>query len=448
MSGLFAVQAEKCVLGAMLRDARAATTAATALQAEDFSDMDLGWMFSAAKALIASQQPVDMATLDAKLSALYGEKAVKPELLIECSRSVPSSANVRAYIQIVREASVRRQLDDISGTLARLACDEMTDTAEIINETRNKLNALQTSDGQWTSAADVMLAAYEDIERRAKGEIRPITFGLNSLDKLTGGIFPGELTIIGARPAVGKSAFAMQIALSAALQAGTKVCFASAEMVDTQIGQRMIARGSKINGAKLRTAEIRDDDWATMAASLDVYGQLPIHFLFHAKYIEDIAEQTRRRVENGACDLLIVDYLQLLRSRQSFKEDRLRVGHISKMLKDLTTDLKIPVVALAQVRRQNSPGSSKMPALDDLRDSGAIEQDADNVIFLHRPDSPEDRSIFKDDLGLFRRLSGGTMGNRQYIVLNIAKQRQGQIGLVSCVFDAANMLYTPIDRFH
>ncbi len=443
MAALYSPTAEKYVIGAMLRDTRAALLAIDKLKDQDFADPDVFRIFSAMRNLLANRQPVDMATVDAKIASLYGESAVKPELLVECSRSVPASANVRAYIQMVRESSVRRRLDEISNTLARMANDETADTAEAINEARNRLNALQTSDGQWASSADVMLAAYEDVERRAKGTTRPITFGLNSLDKLTGGIFPGELTVIGARPAVGKSAFAMQIALSAALQAGTKVCFASAEMVDTQIGQRMIARGSKINGAKLRTAEIRDDDWATMAASLDVYGQLPIQFLFHAKYIEDIAEQTRRQVENGACELLIVDYLQLLRSRQSFREDRLRVGHISKMLKDLTTDLKIPVIALAQVRRQNSGGTSRMPVLDDLRDSGAIEQDADNVIFLHRPDSVEDRAVPESDYSLFTNFCKGAM---QYIVLNVAKQRQAKIGIVSCVFDSEKMLYKAIQR--
>lgn len=441
MNTLQAVELEKCVVGSILRNI-SAVKRISKLTPDDFTSIDCRRAFAAGCEIARDSAKIDILVLADRIDAKYGAGAASLEFLTDCMTSVPTSVNAGEYAKAVLEASARRKLTALADKMRALAADKTQDVGATISEAQGSLRGMLDADEGWEPIGDVMLSAYEDCELRTKGERRPTVTGIEPLDRLTGGIWPGELTIIGARPAVGKSAFAMQLAVNAALLGEKKVCFASAEMVDVQMGQRLIAKTSRLNAQRLRRSDITDGEFSTMASAINVYGQLPVSFLFSSKYVEDICAETERKHDLGECEVLVVDYLQLLRTRQKFKEDRLRVAHISQMLKALTTDLKIPVIALAQVRRQNNNGRARCPALDDLRDSGTIEQDADNVVFLHRPDGDDDQTIRPDDLALFRRVQRD--GREQYIVLNVAKQRQGEVGMTAVLFDGARMDYRPI----
>ena len=210
-------------------------------------------------------------------------------------------------------------------------------------------------------------------------------------------------------------------------------------MIASQIGQRILADASGVNGMRLRMPkQIKDNEWSKLTQGLSDWAVLPMTFLF-SREIEEICTQARLQHERGKCDMLIVDYIQLLTTRQSFEADRLRIGYISKQLKHLSTDLKIPVIALAQVARQNS-GAASLPRLDSLKGSGNMEEDADNVILMHRAETKDDDALADDERAAFDNI---TSKGCKLILLNVAKQRQGRTGITSAIFDPRYMRYAP-----
>jgi replicative DNA helicase len=259
------------------------------------------------------------------------------------------------------------------------------------------------------------------------------------LDKITSGFHRGELSIIGARPAVGKSALGMHIALATAAQ-GYRVGVVSREMTDVQYGARILGSRAEIEPGKMRTGQLDPYDWTQLSEAMQHYSDMSVSFMFSARDIEDLRMEVQRKIDGEGLDMLVIDYLQLLQTRRRFEKDYLRVGYISKAIKDMTTDFNIPIIALAQVGRSSA---RTMPNLSELRGSGDIEQDADNVIFMHRPEDASDDSILSGDGGMIAALEAE---NKQYIVLEIAKQRQGQTGRTAVVFDPARMKYTSIAR--
>lgn len=263
--------------------------------------------------------------------------------------------------------------------------------------------------------------------------------GISILDKMTSGFHRGELTIIGARPAVGKSALGMHIALATASQ-GYRVGVVSREMTDVQYGARILGSRAEIEPGKMRTGQLDPYDWTQLSEAMQHYSDMNVSFMFSARDIEDLRMEVQRKIDGEGLDMLVIDYLQLLQTRRRFEKDYLRVGYISKAIKDMTTDFNIPIIALAQVGRSSA---RTMPDLSELRGSGDIEQDADNVIFMHRPEDASDESILSGDGGMIAALEAE---GKQYIVLEIAKQRQGQTGRTAVVFDPARMKYTGIAR--
>jgi len=290
--------------------------------------------------------------------------------------------------------------------------------------------------------SDVMLNTYANLEQRVNGEITSITTGIKNIDNLIGGFFGGEMTVIGARPAVGKSVFGMNVAMAAAAD-GFKVGVVSREMSDIQYGQRILSYETRLDGMKIRKADIKEDEWQLITEGMTMASALPIEFLFTVRTVEDLRAEVQRKVNRGELDMLIVDYLQLMSSSQRFKEDRLRVGYISQSLKSIALDFNIPVVALAQVKRYAGGARATMPTLEDLKDSGSIEQDADGVIFLHNPYDEDDNYIDPRDRDMFQtyKANGYT-----YLCIGVAKQRQGTTGVACVLFDKRTMRYLAIDR--
>lgn len=428
-------EAEKALIGTLIRWPDKLDRL-TQIRANDFSERLYREIYATLHEMRAAGTEIDMITLDARMEARLG-RSVSVEL-IECTQAVLSGAMLDAYAGIVLEASERRRIAAIGRRLIERSEDAESDIQTMLAGARDALSQVHVVRSDWVEMSDVLIEAYEDIEARANGSITPCVSGLSTLDERTGGFFPGELTIIGARPSVGKTAFGMSIAVASALK-GHRVCVVSAEMIAPQVGQRLLSDASQVNGMRLRSPQyLQPEDWTALSRGMSDYGQLPISFLFQ-RCVEDICAQVRAQHAKGLCDMLVVDYMQLLTTREKIKDDWLRVGHISQMLKALTTDLRIPVIGLAQVARQNGPAS--VPRLDSLRGSGNLEQDADNVILLHRVESKSDDALTDDERAAYDGCIGRGLN---VMVLNVAKQRQGRVGLITALFDPRYMRYAPM----
>lgn len=433
---------EEALIGRMLQDMQVAQDVSMELTADDFYFGDYARIFRGIQSVLAKKAKVDLITVDSAVTELYPlQGATLSQAMVECYHAAMKyrARAVDDYVKIIRELSTRRRsIANYEQLLVKLK-DPSQNVGELLEQAR--ADSARVTDGrhQWTTMQDVLLSTYMYLEKRQRGEIKSITSGIKSVDALIGGFFGGELTVIGARPSVGKSAFGANIALAAASE-GYKVAVVSREMTDIQFGARLISHESWVNGMKLRKGEIESDDWEKLAESLNRLADLPIDFMFAIRTIEELVSEITRKVERKECDILIVDYLQLVETQRRFEKDYQRVGYISAELKHLATDCNIPVVALAQVNRETD---GQMPSLRSLRDSGNIEQDADGVIFLHRPKNANDDSVDARDKDA---LKTWTDQGYSYLCVGIAKQRQGMTGRTCLLFDPALMRYVEIDR--
>ena len=411
------------------------------LTEEDLAFPEHRLILNAMKWIHLEKKPDDFVTVGDQL-----RKTVPAEKLNDVNAAMLEAGNsaflaeyhLKEHIRIIREAALRRKMLDVLQESRCQLVETDTDTAAVLDKTRQSLRDLIVTGHSWETMTEVLTAAMDQIEKRSQGEDKGMPSGIATLDQRTMGFHKGELTIIGARPAVGKSAFAAQIALETARK-GYKVGICSREMTDVQYGIRIFTKESDIDSNHLRSGRLEQKEWIGLAKSVEYLTKLPVSFIFSSKNIEDLRMEAQKKVDAGDLDLLIVDYAQLMQSRQKFDKDYLRIGYISKMLKDMTTDLNISVIALAQVARSTE---NEMPSLSELRGSGDLEQDADNVIFLHRPKDSSDKHIPAKDQEVFNLTREG---NLQYILVDIAKQRQGDIGRVGVIFDPSRMRYLAID---
>lgn len=405
---------------------------------DDFYEPAHQRIFRAEQALLSAGKPADMATMPAAL-AKYGEADADMLVLIEIMRnSFGSEFGIDENVRIVKDLHLRRTLHlELENAMDALG-DAANDTETILERTRQRMRDMVTTGHEWQNLNSVMLNTFEALERRAKGDEKGIPYGIYMLDKHMAGLHRGELTVIGARPAVGKSALGAYIALSAA-ESGYKVGICSREMTDIQYGVRLLANRTQVDPMRMRTGEISDADWDDLTEAMMHFGTQQIDFLFTTRNVEDLRMEVQKRVDSEGMDVLVVDYMQLLQTRERFEKDYLRVGYVSKTLKDMTVDFNIAVVALAQVGRSSD---GDMPTLAELRGSGDIEQDADNVIFMHRP-KPGDKCVDPADRDMIHGLE---MQKLRYIALDIAKQRQGETMTTSVIFDPARMRFTGIAR--
>lgn len=439
---LYAPDAESAVIACLLHSPKA-VNAVAGLTEDDFFSLDGRRCFRAARVLVSKGMPVDLVTLDDELHHQYAQ--VEADSAANYALSGIRGAagwNVEYYARAVKEAAVRRKLVGIADDLSKLAADSTEDVEATIDSARAQLRDMIVTGSTWMPMQDVMLAAYDWLDNKSAGRIRSTSTGIRVIDRATGGLFPGEMTIVGARPSVGKTAFGLQLAIAAA-KSNAKVCFISMEMSPEQMGNRVLSREAGVDGEKLRNAVLNDNDWELISEAMSVCSDLPISFMHGTATIENIRSEIQRKVELDECDLVVIDYLQLIRTKRRIEKEYERLGYVSRMLKLMTLDFKIPIVVLAQVRRQNAGGKSRCPALDELRGSGDMEQDADNVIFLHRPDDPDDPTVDEADSSMFWTMK---KAGYDYMVFNVAKQRQGRVGTLTAGFNAARMRYVDFDR--
>lgn len=412
----------------------------TQLQTDDFYKPEHKKIFATMQKMYMAKQEIDLVTLSQSMVEMYGgEEKNLTNAAISISTDFSERWAINAHIATVKACAMRRRAYLIVNAAQKELEDDSNDTAAVLEKVRQQLRDVVTTKHSWKSITDVLMDTYTSLERKARGEESSFPSGIPSLDKCTAGFHSGELTIIGARPAVGKSALGAHIALAAAKR-GYKVGIISREMAPVQYGTRIIANGTEVDAKRLRTGDLDPDDWVEISKAVSLYSEANIQFMFTAKFVEDLRMEVQKLVDSKNLDILVIDYLQLLQTRQKFDKDYLRLGYVSKMLKDMTTDFGISIIALAQVNRTSE---NTMPTLAELRGSGDLEQDADNVIFMHRPKDASDMYVFPRDKAFFESLKGTGM---QYMVLKVAKQRQGEIGAIATVFDPARMRFTAIQR--
>lgn len=418
--------AELAVIGCVLMDPRARKVL-NDLTPADFGNPERSKVFDALQRMAAERRPIDLVTA--------GAAGMDVGILTSACEKVGSPLFVKNYAEIVKDASIRRTLGWVARDLYEKSATG--DTAELIAEAKKRLGEIGTPQRhEWYSTRDVALNTYSLLEEKAKGG-NGVKSGITDLDRLLGGFYPGELTIIGAQPGAGKSVIGMLIALNAA-KAGKKSGLLSLEMADTQYGQRLFSHMTGVDGMRMRKGELGEDDWPKIHEAMGELSKLDTAFTFSTRYVEDFVSSA----SDKPLDIVVVDYIQLLRTRQRIETERLIIGHISWQLKMLAVDKKMPVIALAQLRRPEQ-GVNRMPSMRDLRESSNLESDADGIILLYQPESAKDPSVFSDHREAWAKWREHGL---IYTVLKVEKQRNGAVGQIPLLFNPAKMRYEGIAK--
>ena len=393
--------AERSVLGAMLQDQEAALLALEILDPEAFYAPAHKEIFDSIKALQRLGRRADLITVDEELSRRGTLEGVGgTEYLISLTQYVPTVSNVRAYIDIVDEKYTLRRLIDAADEIRTESYgNELLLPDVLANAEKSIFDISMKRSGSDTLVpiCDVMTNTYAQIEElaRLKGRVSGVPTGYRELDNLLTGLHGGELILIGARPSMGKTSFAINLAQYAAVKAGKTVAVFSLEMPREQIAMRMLCTEASVDMQSVRRGLIDDDGWMRLT---DALGPLAACRL----YLDDTAglspsqlrSRCRRLMAEHGLDLIVIDYLQLMAADGRHDNRQQEVSEISRTLKLIALELKVPLIACAQLSRANAQRQDKRPMLSDLRDSGSIEQDADVVMFLHRedyynPDTPD-----------------------------------------------------------
>ncbi len=431
------IDAERSVIGAILQDAAVAVSAFEALQPDDFYSPEHREIFDAMRALHIAGTPVDVMTLDNELARRGTLDGIGgTPYLLQAVRFVPTTANARTYVQIVREKSTLRRLIAASQRIAEDCYRQMDSLQTILNGAERAIFDIVMKRGGSDTLQPlnaVLSLTFDKIEEmsRLQGRIAGVPTGLYDLDRMLTGLHGGELIIAGARPAMGKTALALGIAQFAAVKTRKCVAVFSMEMPCEQIGMRILCSAASINMQRVRSGMLSDDEWIKLGDCLNSLSGCRI-------FIDDTAGLTpsqlrsrcRRLMMEQGLDLIVVDYLGLMGADKRVENRQLEVSEISRGLKAIALELRVPVLACAQLARANTARTDKRPLLSDLRDSGSIEQDADVVVFIHREGyyqtGVQDENKVDDNSG----------------EIIIAKQRNGPVGTVNVEWQAEFARYT------
>ena len=414
------IEAEQSVVGSMIMDKDAIMIAVETIDADDFYGSQYGILFDTIKELYNEDKPVDIVTLQTRLR----EKNVQPELaglefIREIIASVPTSANIRYYANIVKEKSMLRQLIKTNEEIAGICYTERETIDEVMNLAEKRIFSLTQSRaaGDFVPINQVVVDAIEKIEAASKagGSITGIPTGFNDLDIQTAGMQPSDLILIAARPSMGKTAFVLNLAQHMALRKNVTTAIFSLEMSKVQLVNRMLSLESKIDAQNLRTGNLEDSDWERLIESAEIIGDSKLIIDDTPSIsISELRSKCRKYKMNNDLGIVIIDYLQLMTlGGRAAESKQLEVSEISRSLKAVARELNVPVIALSQLSRAVEQRPDHRPMLSDLRDSGAIEQDADVVMFLYRDDYYNKESEKKNIAEVI-----------------IAKQRNGPIGTV------------------
>lgn len=404
-----------------------------------FHDMRAQRAISAMHQLRAQHRPIDLVTLRDQL-ARQNDDTVMDYALEATTGQWTSGALIGQYIDIIKQRALRRELVMISREMAAGAGDATREADELLATARTRLQELALAQGNETqrdgSASAVAVRAFAALQEQATGTTRPAMLGLSGLDAGTGGLYPGEMLVIGARPGTGKTALALDFARRL-MEQGMSCLFASLEMSDIRLMYRIMAADSGVNGMKMRRAELTGDDWERLGHSMERISALPLWITRQVRTVSDLRDEiVAARERMGHVDVVIADYIQLMRVPGKIENRTQEVSKISRELKLLAEEQRVVMIVLSQLNRE---GVGR-PSISQLRDSGQIEQDADMIMLLYAPTSPEDvRPAYLGEI--YADVSA--RGNR-YIECILAKARDGEPGATPLEFVPSVMQYLPI----
>lgn len=413
------IEAEQAILGSMLTDKDAVISALEVLKEDSFYREDNKAIFSAILSLYSKSEPVDIITVKAELIEQGNfERVGGLEYLAGLPERVPTTANVDMYIKIVEEKATLRSLIQTSNEMISLGYDETESADNILDMAERKVFELTQKKNTkgYTPLKDVLVESFNELEKlyNQKGFITGVPSGFIDFDRKTAGLHNSDLIILAARPAMGKSAFAINIATNAAVKDHIPVAIFNLEMSKAQVGNRILCSEAMVDSNKVRTGQMDDEDWVKLATTLGTLSDAPI-------YIDDtpginitgIRTKCRKLKMEKNIGLIVIDYLQLIQGTGKSNSREQEIAEISRSLKVLAKELDVPVIALSQLSRSSEQRNDKRPMLSDLRESGSIEQDADIVVFLYRDDYYNKESE-----------------KRNIAEVIIAKQRSGDTGTV------------------
>ena len=433
------VEAEKSLLGAIMLSDDMMAEVLMIIRPDDFYEERHRLIFKAMSDLYDQHRPIDLRTLTAELKQQKKLKEVGgAPYLVELSNFVPAASHAKAYAEIIERASTRRKLIKAGSNIAEKAYEEDANVDDLIGEAEREL--FEVSDkivkSDYVPMDQLLAEAMERIAelQQNKGVLRGLKTGFTDLDKKTAGFQKGDLVIIGARPAMGKTTFAQNLAYNIANINKKGVLFFSMEMAANEIVDRIISDIADVDNWRMRTGNLSDEEFSRVGDALGEIDELPIYIDdTSAMTIAELRNKARRAMHDHDIGIVIVDYLQLMAGSDRYAGNRVQeVTEISRGLKILARELEIPVVALAQLSRNVTGRDDPRPVLSDLRESGSIEQDADLVMFLHRVDyykKPEE-----EDTNITELL--------------IRKHRHGAIGLIELYFDGAKSRFMSLDKTH
>ncbi len=430
------IEAEQAVLGGLLLDGTAWDSIADMVWEEDFYRRDHRLIFHAIGELCRDSQPLDVVTVSEWLERHKQlESAGGMAYLGMLANNVPSAANIKAYAGIVRERSVLRQLIHASTRIGEAAFSpEGRDCQQILDEAEQAIFEIAEqgarSQRNFVAVKELLTAVADRIDTLyQKGDaITGVPTGFSDFDRKTSGLQPSDLIIVAGRPSMGKTSFAMNIAEDAAINSGVAVGIFSMEMPAEQLVMRMLSSLGRIDQQKIRTGKLGDEDWPRLTSTMNILSNAPI-FIDDTPALTpaELRARARRLKREHDLGLIVVDYLQLMQVPGSKENRTNEISEISRNLKSLAKELKVPVIALSQLNRSLEQRTDKRPVMSDLRESGAIEQDADLIVFIYRDEVYNPESADK--------------GMAEII---IGKQRNGPIGMVPLTFHGS---YTRFDNY-
>lgn len=426
------VEAEQSVLGAMLLEKEAIVKAAEVVRPEDFYREAHRIIYGAILALYERGEAVDLVTLCEELRRQGSlEEVGGASYLTTLANLVPTTANVEYYARIVEEKSLLRQLIRTCTEVVSRCYEAQEEVNRLLDDAERRITelSLRRSSQGFVRLKDVLMTTLDRLMQMVEsGQGTGIPSGYPDIDRFTAGLQPSDLLIIAARPSVGKTTFALNLARQVAVRQKLPVAIFSLEMSREQVAMRLLSSEAGVEQQKIRRGELEEQEWQALSRGLARLGPAPI-FIDDTSSISilELRTKTRRLCTEVGAGVVIVDYLQLLRTTGRMENRQQEISEISRSLKALARELRIPVVALSQLSRAVEQRQDRRPVLSDLRESGALEQDADVVMFLY---------------------TNAEMERENQIEVIIAKQRHGPTGSVKMYFDRHTGLFMGLDTKH
>ncbi len=426
--------AERSVLGAILIDKEAISIVSGMLRAEHFYSELNGIIFAAMLAIHENRRPIDVLTVTAELKKIDTNGSIQSSYLSDLVNAVPTAANIEEYAQIVKETATKRQLIHVASEVAELGFQENKEVKELLDKAEASIFAISQANIKrgFVAIKDTLTESFDRLDELHKtGEgLRGLATGFTDLDRMLSGMQNANLLILAARPGQGKTALVINIAQYVAVHQKKAVGIFSLEMSKEELVDRLMVAQADIDAWRLKTGKLTEDDWNRLSDGMGQLAEAPI-FIDDTPglSIAEMRSKARRLQMEQKVGLIVVDYLQLVDPGQKFESRVLEVSYVSKSLKNLARELNIPVLAASQLSRAVEHRGERRPQLADLRESGAIEQDSDVVMFIYRPDAE-------------------AMSNNIPTKLLIAKHRNGATGEIDLLFRGDRIRFYTVERQH